>query len=83
MYLPVTVAPEILAQEGYVKVAAQTAIAVLLQTPVGWYDLFVIRDSYAGWHIKADDGRVLEYCATISEETAQTLPWVKGTTNGR
>jgi len=24
MYLPVTVAPEILAQEGYVKVAAQT-----------------------------------------------------------
>jgi len=40
---------------------------VILRTTEGDYELFAIRDSYSGWCINTEDGRVLEFVCSLPD----------------
>lgn len=62
----VTVTQDELAGNGYTEVVSQSEDGeVTLRNEEGGLEVFVVRDSYAGWSISTDDGRVLEFCRSI------------------
>ena len=64
----VTVAPEVLAKEGYTEVAGQDGRGeVTLRNDRGGLEVFAVRDSYAGWSVPTDQGKVLEFCRSIQK----------------
>jgi hypothetical protein len=64
----VTVSPEVLAKEGYTEVAGQDGRGeVTLRNDQGGLEVFAIRDSYAGWSVPTDQGKVLEFCRSIQK----------------
>ena len=64
----VTVSPEVLAKEGYTEVAGQDGCGeVTLRNDQGGLEVFAVRDSYAGWSVPTDQGKVLEFCRSIQK----------------
>jgi len=64
---PVTVTKEELEANGYVEIVEQNDDgSVVILNGDGGCDLFQVRDSYAGWCLECECGRVLEFCRSLS-----------------
>ena len=62
----VTVSPLVLAREGYVEIVDQDGGGeVTLRNDSDGFEVFAVRDNYAGWSIPTDQGRVLEFCRSV------------------
>lgn len=60
---PVTVAKDVLVDHGYTEIVDQDDEGeVTLRNKDGGLEVFAVRDSFAGWSVPTDDGRVLEFC---------------------
>jgi hypothetical protein len=49
---------------GYVRIVSQEDETVRVETEEGRIETFTIRESYAGWNLRCEDGRVLEFCSS-------------------
>jgi len=59
----VTVSRDVLGDHGYTEIAGQDGEGgVTLRNECGGLEVFAVRDSYAGWSVPTDCGRVLEFC---------------------
>lgn len=68
-YPPVTICDDELDYEGYMKIVSQDGKGkVVLRNHNGRHEFFAIRDSYAGWCVHTDDGRVLEFIHSESND---------------
>jgi hypothetical protein len=62
----VTVAQDVLIENGYTEIVDQDGEGeVTLRNDSGGLEVFAVRDSYAGWSISTDQGKVLEFCRSI------------------
>jgi hypothetical protein len=61
--MTITVSDYILRSNGYTGIVSQNEDGeVILRTEEGTYEVFAVRDSYSGWCIPTECGRVLEFC---------------------
>jgi len=64
----VTVSRDVLAREGYTEIVSQDGEGeVVLRNDCGGLEVFAVRDSFAGWSIPTEQGKVLEFCRSIRE----------------
>jgi hypothetical protein len=64
----VTVAPSVLAREGYAEIVkVDDEGEVILRNDSGDLEVFAVRDSFSGWCIPTDQGRVLEFVRSIGK----------------
>lgn len=63
--LPVSISAYVLDREGYTEIVEQDGCEVTLRNNHGGLEVFAVRESYSGWCIPTDDGRVLEFCRSI------------------
>jgi hypothetical protein len=62
----VTIAQAVLIENGYTEIVDQDGEGeVTLRNDSGGLEVFALRDSYAGWSIPTDQGKVLEFCRSI------------------
>lgn len=62
----VTVSRDVLGDHGYTEIVDQDGEGeVTLRNECGGLEVFAVRDSYAGWSVPTDCGRVLEFCRSI------------------
>jgi len=65
----VTVAPDELTDNGYSAMLDDDGKpGVRIRRVDGGVDVFAVRDSYSGWCLNTEDGRVLEFCYSIARE---------------
>ncbi len=61
----ITISKTELVDNGYTHIVSQKDESVVLRRVDGNNELFAIRESYSGWCLEADDGRVLEFCRSL------------------
>ena len=62
----ITVSQKELRCNGYAEIADQDSEGeVILRTTWGGLEVFQVRDSYSGWCIDTECGRVLEFCREL------------------
>lgn len=54
-----------LTDNGYEKIVSQTTDTVVIRDQDGKYELFAIRDSFSGWCLDTEQGKVLEFCRSL------------------
>ena len=63
----ITISKRELVANGYLHIVSQDDETVILRNVDGGKDLYAIRESFSGWCLEADDGRVLEFCSNMKE----------------
>ena len=63
----ITISKKELVANGYLHIISQDDETVILRNVNGSKDLYAIRESYSGWCIETEDGRLLEFCSNIKE----------------
>ena len=64
----VTIALDVLIDYGYTAIVSQDGDGgVTLCNEEGDFEFFGVRDSFSGWCIPTDCGRVLEFCRSIQK----------------
>ncbi len=61
----ITISKRELVANGYLHIVSQDGETVILRRKDGGNELFAIRESYSGWCIETEDGRVLEFCKSL------------------
>ena len=60
----ITISKDELSVNGYSHIVFQDNDIVVLAIKDGGNDTFAIRESYPGWCLDTEDGRVLEFCSS-------------------